>query len=69
MKINPVQDLRLNDAKYKFDLTICGKGGNINMIEASAHETKEEELEEAFKMASAEITKLEDFQKKMVVKF
>ena len=64
--ISPVQSLRLDDAKYKFDLTICGKDGNINMIEASAHEIKEEELEEAFKKASEEITKLENFQKKIV---
>ena len=66
LKINPEQSLRQDDAGYKFDLTICGKGGNINMIEASAHQTKEEELEEAFKLASVEITKLEDFQKKIV---
>jgi polyribonucleotide nucleotidyltransferase len=65
--ISPVQSLRLDNAKYKFDLTICGKDGNINMIEASAHEIKEEELEEAFKKASEEITKLENFQKKIVV--
>ena len=64
--ISPVQSLRLDDSKYKFDLTICGKDGNINMIEASAHQIKEEELEEAFKKASEEITKLENFQKKIV---
>ncbi len=66
LKINPAQALRQDDTKYKFDLTICGKGGNINMIEASAHQIKEEELEEAFKVASEEITKLENFQKKIV---
>jgi polyribonucleotide nucleotidyltransferase len=66
LKINPAQNLRQDDEKYKFDLTICGKGGNINMIEASAHQIKEEELEEAFKVASEEITKLENFQKKIV---
>jgi polyribonucleotide nucleotidyltransferase len=66
LKINPIQALRLNDDQYKFDLTICGKDGNINMIEASAHQTKEDELEEAFKMASEEITKLENFQKKIM---
>lgn len=67
LKINPAQNLRLDDTKYKFDLTICGKNGNINMIEASAHQTKEEELEEAFKRASEEITKLENFQKGIAV--
>ena len=64
--INPAQILRQDDSKYKFDLTICGKGGNINMIEASAHQTNEDELEEAFKKASEEITKLENFQKQIV---
>jgi len=33
------------------------------MIEASARQVKEDELEEAFKVASAEITKLENFKK------
>jgi polyribonucleotide nucleotidyltransferase len=66
LKINPEQVLRLDDSKYKFDLTVCGKNGNINMIEAAAHEIGEEELGEALKMASEEISKLEDFQKKIV---
>ncbi len=66
LKINPPQSLRIDDSQYKFDLTICGKDGNINMIEASAHETGEDELGEAFKRASEEISKLEDFQKKIV---
>lgn len=63
LTINPAQSLRETDDQYKYDLTICGKDGNINMIEASAHETIESELEEAFKVASAEISKLEKFQK------
>ena len=66
LKINPSQKLRLDDTLYKFDLTVCGKDGNINMIEAAAHQSKEEELEEALKLASLEIAKLEDFQKKIV---
>jgi len=66
LKINPPQSLRADDSQYKFDLTVCGKDGNINMIEASAHQTKEEDLEVALEQASKEITKLEDFQKKIV---
>ena len=27
---------------YKYDLTVCGKDGNVNMIEASAREVSEE---------------------------
>ncbi|MFA5999842.1 MAG: polyribonucleotide nucleotidyltransferase [Candidatus Paceibacterota bacterium] len=66
LTINPSQTLREDESQYKYDLTICGKDGNINMIEASAHQTSEDELEEAFKRASEEITKLEDFQKNIV---
>ena len=66
LKINPSQNLRLDETLYKFDLTVCGKNGNINMIEASAHQSIEAELEEALIAASKEISKLEDFQKKIV---
>lgn len=66
LQINPSQKLREDDSQYKFDLTVCGKNGNINMIEAAAHQTGEDELEEALKVASTEIAKLEDFQKKIV---
>lgn len=67
LTVNPSQNLRLNEeAPYKFDLTVCGKNGNINMIEASAHQSAEDELEQALAQASVEIAKLEDFQKKIV---
>ncbi len=66
LTINASSKLREDDSQYKFDLTVCGKNGNINMIEASAHQTAESELEEALKKASEEISKLEDFQKKIV---
>ncbi len=67
LTINPPQSWRIDeDTQYKFDLTVCGKDGNINMIEASARQSKEEELVEALEMASQEITKLENFQKKIV---
>lgn len=66
LKINPAQSLRLGEMDYKFDLTVCGKDGNINMIEAAAHQSTEDELEKAFGVASAEITKLENFQKNIV---
>lgn len=66
LKINPSQTLRERDDQYKFDLTVCGKNGDVNMIEASAHQSDERELSEALLRASEEITKLEDFQKKIV---
>ncbi len=65
LKVNVIHSLRENDDKYKFDLIVCGKDGNINMIEAAAHQTTEEELEVAFNVASEEITKLENFQKEI----
>lgn len=66
LRINPPQSSRLDEnAEYKFDLTVCGKNGHINMIEASAHESSEDELEGALKRAAEEIAKLEDFQKKI----
>lgn len=64
---NPPQSFRDEDAEYDFDLTVCGKGGKVNMIEAAAHQTSEEELEKAFALASVEITKLENWQKGIVV--
>lgn len=63
LRINAPYKLHEEDADYKYDMVVCGKNGNINMIEASAHEAREEELEEALKKASEEITKLENFQK------
>lgn len=66
LKINAPVTLRDDDNKYKFDLTVCGKAGNVNMIEASAHQSAEGELVEALSRASEEITKLENFQKDIV---
>ncbi len=66
LTINAAPSLREDDTKYKFDMIVCGKDGTINMIEASAHETIESELEDALTRASAEITKLENFQKRIV---
>ncbi len=66
LEINPPFYKRGEDVLYKYDLTVCGKSGNVNMIEASAREVSEDELENALKVASEEITKLENFQKKIV---
>ncbi|MBU0612242.1 polyribonucleotide nucleotidyltransferase [Patescibacteria group bacterium] len=63
LKVNPSSKMREEEYPYKFDLTVCGKEGSINMIEASARQVKEEEIEEALQRASAEISRLEEFQK------
>src|SRR3989344_5875486 len=56
-RINASPKFREEGSQYEFDLTVCGKGGKINMIEASAREAKEEDLEDALEKASAEIAK------------
>ena len=50
---------------YELDLLVCGKDKTINMIEAMAFEFGEEEMGKCFDLASSEITKWEDFQKKL----
>lgn len=65
-KINAPRSLRSEDSVYNYDLIVCGKDGNVNMIEASAHEYSEAEMESALKLAVEEITKLEEFQKNIV---
>ncbi|MES2416338.1 MAG: polyribonucleotide nucleotidyltransferase [Patescibacteria group bacterium] len=63
--VNASTTKRQEEYPYKFDLTVCGREGTINMIEAASRQAKEEELTEALELASKEITKLEDFQKKI----
>jgi len=64
--INASTNLRTEEYPYKFDLTVCGQNGTINMIEAAARQAKEEDIQQALEAASKEITKLEDFQKNIV---
>ena len=64
--INASTNLRTEEYPYQFDLTVCGQNGTINMIEAAARQVKEVDLEEALKVASLEITKLEEFQKNII---
>lgn len=63
LTVNASTTLRGEEYPYKFDLTVCGQNGTINMIEAAARQAKEDELKEALEVASVEITKLEEFQK------
>jgi len=50
---------------YTLDLLVCGKDKTINMIEAMSFELSEDEMGKCFDLASSEITKWEDFQKKI----
>jgi polyribonucleotide nucleotidyltransferase len=66
LKINASTNLRGEEYPYKFDLTVCGQNSTVNMIEAASRQVEEEELVEALNVASAEITKIEEFQKNIV---
>jgi len=58
-----------DEAVYELDLLVCGKDKTINMIEAMSFELEEEEIGECFDLASTEISKWEDFQKKLSNEF
>lgn len=54
------------ETPYTMDLTICGQGATFNMIEAGANEVSEDELVDAFKLASDNIQTIEQWQKDIV---
>jgi len=54
-----------DESVYMLDLLVCGKDKTINMIEAMSYELTEDEMGGCFDLASSEITKWEDFQKKL----
>ncbi len=51
---------------YELDLTVCGKNGEVVMIEAMAHEYNEEKMNAALDTAMPAITTLEKWQKDIV---
>jgi polyribonucleotide nucleotidyltransferase len=58
-----------DESVYALDLLVCGKDKTINMIEAMSYELSEDEMGQCFDLASIEITKWEDFQKKLSGEF
>ena len=50
------------------ELVVCGKDGNVNMIEMGGKEIPEDAVMEGLAYASAEIEKLQKFQKEIVAK-
>jgi len=58
-----------DESVYSLDLLVCGKDKTINMIEAMSYEITEEEMGQCFDLASSEISKWEDFQKKLYAEF
>ena len=63
--INPIYETR-NAAENKLDLLACGKDGAINMIEIGAKEVAESVIVKALAMASEEIEKIQNWQKKII---
>lgn len=64
-QINALQNERTENSIYEYDLTVCGKDGNVNMIEAAARQIEETELVSALELAVKEIARLEEFQKQI----
>jgi polyribonucleotide nucleotidyltransferase len=54
-----------SESVYELDLLVCGKDHTINMIEAMSYELSDEQMGRCFDIASIEITKWEEFQKKI----
>lgn len=63
--VNPIYETR-NAAENKLDLLACGKDGAINMIEIGAKEVAESVIVKALAMASEEIEKIQNWQKKII---
>jgi len=64
--VNPTYTERASD-DYQMDMTLCGRDGNINMIELGGKEIGEITASEALTLGSAEIEKIQEFQK-MIIK-
>jgi len=64
-QINPTYTERDNEM-YEVDLVACGKDGHINMIELGGDETDEKTAVEALTLASTEIEKIHEWQKKII---
>ncbi len=64
-KINPSY-LTRSGSDYELDITICGKDETVNMIEVGSKEVPEEILGEGFKLAIAEIEKIQQFQREII---
>jgi len=54
------------ESNYELDLTVCGKDGNVVMIEAMAYEYDETKMSGALDMAIPAIAALEKWQKEIV---
>jgi polyribonucleotide nucleotidyltransferase len=65
LAVNPDYAYRA-DENVEMDIVACGKDGNINMIETAAFEVNEGLVMEGLTLASQEIEKIQEFQKKVI---
>lgn len=63
--INPTYSSR-KTPDFEGDLTVCGKNGKINMIEAGTRELPEGIILKGFEEALKDIARLEDFQERII---
>lgn len=63
--VNPPYTFREGEDTH-LDMLVCGKDGHINMIEAGGRETEERVVALALERALDDLTKLEEFQKKII---
>jgi polyribonucleotide nucleotidyltransferase len=63
--INPDFTQR-EEAGISLDMVACGKDGMINMIEVASKEVSESSVNEALEIASKEIEKIQNWQKKII---
>lgn len=61
--LNPNYEKRTDP---ELDLLVCGKNGNINMIEAEAGEISEEDLSQALVYSSQEIKNIQNWQNEII---
>ena len=65
MRLDPYI-VNTGESNYELDLTVCGKDGNVIMIEAMAYEYGEDKIAAALDMAMPAIATLEAWQKQIV---
>ncbi len=63
--VNPTY-IEREEPSFEMDMTICGKDGNINMVEVGAKEVNNETAGMAFEKAVEEIEKIQNWQKKII---
>ncbi len=65
LRVNPNYEYRNNES-FEMDLLVCGKDGNVNMIEDGSREVKEDEVVRGLERAVEELNALEKWQKDIV---